>query len=319
MSPVENAAWRTAKEFVTSRYWEPEKKELLHEDLTIDFPSAAPGIPQHMDAFGVFVWMDFLRNTVKTWDVTLQEFHNTPGTGIFWAVGLIHAEVFWGGQDGVLDTKFIMRVDVQDDKVIYVKQMMGALDFLKAAGREVPLFRMDLNHPEIDEFLKNEPAPAPADEALDMSPEAIEQRRINNLIAFTTGDYYADVPRYLTMSPNVSNSVFFLPPEMRDSYSPEELVRVEAWTHLSCPKLTFFHKGDWFPTEDPHLFFAEYACYGKSRWLGNNTEGHYQNAYYYLIRIDDAGRMEYWEEYLNTNNKFNSINVSLPTFPYYFF
>lgn len=307
-----------AKKFAVSRYWEEEYADLLAEDFVLDFVNAPPGMPRVFAGFDLFVYRDWMHRTVKTWDVDLEQLHETPGEDMFWAIGQVSARVFWGGAEGTLESKFIMRIRLRDGKVSAVKQMMDPLKFLKAAGREVPLFRMDLYHRDIEEFLAREEAPAPADEAPDMSAEAIETRRQNNLRAFMGGDYYTEVPALLTLAPEAGNAVFFLPPEMEAGYPPEMIPRVEAWTHLSCPKLTFYHQGAWYPTEDPNLYFAEYACYGETRWLGNNAEGHYQNSYFYLIRLDDAGRMQYWEEYLNSISKFNSINVSIPTFPYYY-
>ena len=38
----------------------------------------------------------------------------------------------------------------------------------------------------------------------------------------------------------------------------------------------------------------------------------------YVLRFDDAGRIACCEEVLNPINKFNSIGVSIPSFPYYF-
>ena len=305
----------------TARYWEPAFDGLFSDRFVIDFINAAPGIPQHMDAFGVMVWKDWLRRTVNAWDVTLQELHHTPESHRYWAVGLIHAEVFWGGRDGVLDTKFIMEIVIRDGKVVYLKQMMDPLQFLKAAGREVPVFKMDLYDPEVEEFLQNAPSEeaAPSGDAeLDTSSEAIAARKLSNLRAFTMGDYATECGAALTLAPGFENAVYFLPPEMKDYYPPEMIPRVEAWTVLSCPQLTFPKLGRYFPTEDPYLFFAEYATYGSTRWIGNHAEGHYQNYYFYLLRLDEYGRMTHWEEYLNSVNKFNSINVSIPSFPYYF-
>ena len=317
---ITSDAAERAMKFATEPYWRPEWEDLLHEGITIDFPNAPPGMPQHFEDFGMFVYKLWMNRTVRSWNVEIERFHETPGEDMFWAVGQIHAEVRWGGKDSLLETKFIMRIRMKDGKVFHVKQMMDPLKFLAAAGREVPIFRMDLNHEKIDEFLKQETEDAITGQLgeLDMSPEAIEERRFNNLRAFTGGDYYAEVPKLLTMAPDAANGVFFLPPEMKSEYPPEMIPRVEAWTHLSCPVLSFYHNGAWYPTEDPNLFFAEYSCYGDSEWLGNGVSGHYQNSYFYLIRLDDAGRMCYWEEYLNTINKFNSINVSIPSFPYFF-
>lgn len=307
------------KRVVVSPYWEPEEKELLREDFVLDFLNAPPGMPQHMEGFGLFIFKSWMCRTVKRWEVELEQLHETPGKDLFWAIGKVRAQVYWGGRDGVLDTPFIMKIEMKDGKVRRISQMMDPLKFLEAAGREVPVFRMDLYHERVEQALKEarEPEDAGAEE-LDMSPEAIEKRRYNNLYSFTAGDYLEEMPKLQTVAPDAGNRVIFLPPEMEPYYPPEMIPRVEMWTHLSCPSLTFYHEGAWYPTEDPNLFFAEYACYGDTEWLGNGVSGHYQNSYFYLIRLDDAGRMAYWEEYLNSINKFNSINVSIPSFPYYF-
>ena len=59
-------------------------------------------------------------------------------------------------------------------------------------------------------------------------------------------------------------------------------------------------------------------CWGRVDWLGNNAPGHYRNRYFYVLRFDDLGRIACCEEVLNPINKFNSIGVSIPSFPYYF-
>ena len=60
-------------------------------------------------------------------------------------------------------------------------------------------------------------------------------------------------------------------------------------------------------------------CWGEVDWVGNNAPGaHYRNRYFYVLRFDNAGRIACCEEVLNPINKFNSIGVSIPSFPYYF-
>jgi len=122
-----------------------------------------------------------------------------------------------------------------------------------------------------------------------------------------------------TFSPIHDSNVWFLPPEMCETYPPEMMERVEAWTVMSCKKIDFDEAGRYWATDDPSVYFAEYMCWGDVDWIGNNAPGgHYRNRYFYVLRFDEAGRIACCEEVLNPINKFNSIGVSIPSFPYYF-
>lgn len=97
---------------------------------------------------------------------------------------------------------------------------------------------------------------------------------------------------------------------------------MEAWGQLSSVYAGdvppyFDPNGKVYATLDPSLFICEYSVYGSSDWIGNNCPGMYRNQYFHVFRLDELGRIVLHEEYLNPINKFNSINVSLPTFPYF--
>jgi hypothetical protein len=153
---------------------------------------------------------------------------------------------------------------------------------------------------------------------IDMSPEAIEKRRQNNLDAFRLADYSEKVKEFLTVTEDCNQYVHFLPPEMKDTYCGEELELIKAWSGASCLYLSFNPDGVCHETDDPNVYFCEFSCFGDTDWIGNNAPGKYRNNYIYILRFAEDGRLRCIEEFLNPVNKFNSINVSIPSFPYYF-
>ena len=308
------------KKAVTSRFWESQPRELFASDFHIEFPNAAPGIPQVMDEFEVSVFFRWLGQTVRSWEVDLELLLGTPDPEVFWAVSTVKADVFWGGQDGRLETKRFGRYELREGKIVFLSELTDPLKWLQAAGRELPIFRMDLYHPKIEEALgagAGDPHAAPED--LDPSPDAVSARIAGSLSAFMSGDYWQAVSTLASYQPGFESRVWFLPPEMKESYPPELMDRVEVWSVLSCPVIEFDRQGRVWETDDPHVYFGEYRCCGITDWLGNNTpNSRYRNRYFYLLHFNDLGQITRCEEILNPVNKYNSINVSLPTFPYYF-
>lgn len=313
-----------ARRFVTSPFWKPEYRELLADGLVIDFPSAPPGMPQYFSGPETERYLEWMNRTVRTWQVELEELHGVQNdTVTFWAVGRCGGQVFWGLQDGEFQSKFIFRLRVVRRRVVQVKMMMDPLCFLKAAGRICPLFRMDLHHPEIEARLSQHPQnphskAEEAPEAAPGRPVDLRQRILGNLDAFRSPDYWASVSHLATYSPHLKAYVWFLPPEMGQAdYSQAEMPRVDCWSVLSCPDIDFDSSGTTWMADDASVYFGEYTCNGRTRWLGNGVEGCYRNHYFYILRMDEEGRIAVSEEFLNPINKFNSINVSLPSFPYY--
>lgn len=310
---------RVAAQFITSPYWQSEYRNLFSDSYHFDFPSAPPGMPQHFENGEVENYMEWMARSVKRWDVELEELHGVQNdTTTFWAVGWVDADVYWGLTDGHFRSKFIARIHVADQRVRYMKLMMDPLKFLDAAGRTYPLFRMDLTDPEIDEMLAQD-ASNPHSKAEDASDGAtdIGGRIQGSLDAFRVPDYWAAISHDATYSDQLDAYVWFLPPEMDATYSPEELARVNAWSVLSCPEIDFHPSGLSWKADDADIYFCEYYCKGFTRWLGNHVDGRYRNHYFYILRMNDRGEIAVCEEFLNPINKMNSINVSVPSFPYY--
>ena len=310
---------RLAELYLQKEYWKPEHKELFRPDFVLDLPSAPPGMPQHLDAFDARQYREWLDRTVTNYDSELMELYGTPDPDMFWGIRRVKCDVNWGREPGTFESVIFSRIEFRDGRFSYIKNNWNPFAFLYAVHADVPIFRMDLQDPRIDEYLKNAPAPADVKAVkLDDSPEAIAKRIQNNLDAFRCPDYFWALENMATFAPEHDSIVWFLPPEMKETYPPEMMDRVEAWTALSCPKIDFDEAGRYWATDDPHVYFAEYMCWGEVDWVGNNSPGHYRNRYFYVLRFDDLGRISCCEEVLNPINKMNSIGVSIPTFPYYF-
>lgn len=309
------------RKVVCGRFWQEDFAELFDDGFTIEYSNAPPGMPQIMDEFEVELYFDWLRATVMSWEVTLEELYSTPNPNVFWAVSVAKGKVFWGGQNGLFESKRFSKYTLSDGKIVHLKEVSNPLSYLKAAGREPPLFRMDLYDERIEQALAGGAGDphAAGSEPLDTSPEAVAKRISNNLLAFMSGDYWQAVTTLASYAPDCGSKVWFLPPQMQESYPPELMPRVEAWSMLSCPSIEFDHRGVVYATDDPLVYFCEYMCKGVTDWIGNNApNSRYRNRYFYILRFNEAGQIKMYEEILNPINKFNSINVSLPSFPYYY-
>ena len=307
--------------FATQAFWLPElSAELFTEAPTMDFPSAPPGMPQSMDTFDTRMYLKWLGRTVSNYRSEIAELYGTPDPDVFWLVRDVRADEHWSWEPGRFESRMFSRVELEQGKIRYVKTVWNPLKFLEAANLDVPIFRMDLKDERIVFYLSydadGEPYEIPTPSK---DPEAVKRRIHDNLDLHRQSDYFSAGVDMASTAPNADSIVWFLPPEMRESYSPQEMPYVEGWTAASCHSLDFAPEGRWWETDDPSVYFAEFMCDGLVDWIGNNTTGaHYRNRYFYILRFDEYGRVTCTEEILNPINKFNSIGVSLPTFPYYF-
>ena len=308
------------KKAVTTPFWKSDRNELFADDFHIEMPNAAPGVPQVMDPFEVRCYFRWLDATVKTWDVELEQLYGTPDPNVFWAISFVHADVHWGGRDGRFETKRFGRYELKEGKIVLLAELTNPLKWLEAAGREIPVFRMDLMDERVTKAIE-EQGELPQNTASDLpvDPDSVSARIAGNVSAFMRPGYWEAITNQAAYMPGFESKVWFLPPEMNEAYPPEMMQRVETWSVLSCPEIDFDRNGRVWETDDPHIFFGEYRCSGITDWIGNNAPGsRYRNRYFYVLHFNDAGQITCCEEILNPINKYNSINVSIPTFPYYY-
>lgn len=308
------------RELITAPFWEEKYAERFSDQLTLRFPYAPPGMPQNMDPYHArefFLWM---RRTVKSWDVDLEELYSAMGSvREFWAIGWMDGQVFWGGGDGRLKTKFICRFELDRSKVTQITLISDPLRWLDAAGRTYPPFRMDLHHPRIEQFLKEHESDPPVTRPEpDLSPEACRQRRLESLESSWYDESTGETRFMGEHAEGYEKIGWFMPYEMKVRHPAEEIPRCVAWGILSASEfVSDSNNGVVHVLEDPRVCISERSAYGMCHWLGNEYGGGYRNDYFNIVRLDDHGYVTMVEEILNPVNKYNSINVSLPSFPYF--
>ena len=313
------------------------------EEFTMDFPAAPPGMPNHFDIWEAERCFEWLNRTVKNWRVQLEEFYSTPDPEQFWAIGSCGGEVFWGDQDGTYESKYIMRLELKDGKIHYIKCMVEPIRMLKAAGLKVPVFHKGIEEPAVDEYLCLHPEarkhreakvykdPSESELVVDQNPESVKIRRENNLKESACGVLREEYRRLTTANPEFAGAAWFVPDDRPWSDSPEPVmitdnkeppreaqIRTHAWLKSSSPWMYRDTRSRFYPTDDEHVWFVEMNSHGPARWHGNGCDhGHYHQPYFLIIKFDDAGRMIHRAEILAPVNKYASVNVSLPSFPYY--
>lgn len=333
----------TARLIASVPFWRAEYfPAMFTEDFTMDYPAAPPGMPNHFDVWESERCFEWLNRTVRKWKVKLEEFYGTQDPDQFWAIGWCGGDVFWGNHEGHYMSKYIMRLELKGGKINYIKGMIEPIGMLKAAGLEVPVFHKGIEEPEVDEYLKLHPEARRNREAkvfqiqsetdfVDMSPEAVEERRNNNLKESACGVEREKYRRLTTANPLFTGAAWFVPDDRPWAEPPEPVmindnkeppadvqVRVHAWLKSSSPWMYRDTRSKVFPTDDKHVFFVEMNSHGPARWHGNGCDnGHYHQPYFLIIRFDDAGRMLHRAEILSPVNKYSSVNITLPSFPYY--
>ncbi|MDR1801439.1 MAG: phenazine biosynthesis protein [Lachnospiraceae bacterium] len=342
----ENA--KIAKLIVSSPFWRAEYfPEYFTESFTMINLASPPGMPNFFDFWESERCIEWLNRTVKSWESDVEEFYTTPDPEIFWAIGKCGGDVRWGGHDGSYHSQFICRIEMKDGKINHIKGMIEPIRMLKAAGLEVKPIHKGLEDPRVDEWLEAHPEgrknpdnkiaadPNQGKQDLDMSPEAIAKRREINTKENLCGVEREKYRKTTTVGEkNGQAGVWFVPDDLpwdenpnepammgydgREIKSFETKVRMHGWMKSSSPWAYRDTRGKVFETDDKNVLFIEMLSHGPARWLGNGYDyGHYHQAYFMIIKLDDAGRIIQRTEVLNPIYKYASVNVTLPSFPYY--
>lgn len=305
------------KRMITSQYWLPENGDMFSGDFALELPNAPPGMPQYFNTVDFKLYREWLSRTVKTWKVDPgYEIYGAKNANLFWVVRECSGDVHWAGVDGKFESRMVSRITVEDGKIKHMKELSNPLSFLKAIGAEAPIFRVEMDHEEIEKVKAEEAKNKKPAEPMDNSPEAAAKRLSNNLAVYKGADY-AEESEMQTLAENCEWRVWFLPPEMKAAYSGDEKIGIDIWTTRSVISFKYLPDAIVYETDDPAVYFTECGGYGIAEWQGNNVRGAYRNRYVMFDKFENGALIKH-HEYLNTMNKFNSIKKSIPSFPYYF-
>jgi|GEM_PF-1985151 len=310
--------YNLVEKMITSQYWLSENRDMFSGDFTLELPNAPPGMPQYFNPEEFKLYKDWLSRTVKTWKVNPgYEIYGTKNENLFWVVRECSGDVHWAGTDGKFESRMVSRITTEKGKIKHMKELSDPLSFLKAIGAEVPIFRVEMDHEEIKkvkaEAAKNEKPAAP----MDNSPAAVAKRLSNNLAVYRDALDYSAEAGMMTLAENCEWRVWFLPPEMKEAYYGDEAIGIDIWSTRSVISYKYFPDAVIYETDDPSIYFIECGGGGISEWQGNNVRGAYRNRYVMFCQFQNGALIRH-HEYLNPVNKFNSINKSIPSFPYYF-
>jgi hypothetical protein len=310
--------YELVKRMITSQYWLPENKDMFSGGINLELPNAPPGMPQYFNPVDFKLYTDWLSQTVKTWKVNSgYEIYGTKNENLFWVVRECSGDVHWAGVDGKFESRMVSRITTENGKIKHIKELFNPLSFLKAIGAEVPIFHVKMDYDEIKkvkaEEAKNKKPAAP----MDNSPAAVAKRLSNNLAVYRDALDYKAEGEMQTLAENCEWRVWFLPPEMKAAYYGDEKIGIDIWTSRSVISYKYLPDAVVYQTDDPSIYFIECGGDGIAEWQGNNVRGRYRNRYVMFDQYENGALIKH-HEYLNPINKFNSINKSIPSFPYYF-
>lgn len=312
-------SWETFRRLAGAPYWEPDYAALFDADCVLEVPFAPPGMPQYFSAVERPIHFAWLARTTKNWSFTEVEPYGAPAdTDVFWLMRRGSCLASWAGlRDQAFESRFILKLTIRDGVVTSLKELFDPMAFLRAAGKPLPVFPMVLD----PEAVEREAPAIAAKRAMTFvcndPPEVCEARKARALDALR---YHRIDPAYadaMPEAPNMDGFLFFAPPGMDEFCTPHRQPGHLDW--LSKCEVDSGYSSDTFPvyaTADPDVYFDETCYHGLMHWPGAEP-GRYRNTYVDRI-VFDHGYIKEFSEALNPINKFNSINVCLPTFPYYF-
>lgn len=275
---------RVARLAASSAFWRSEIFcRHFSADFTMDIPTAPPGMPAHYTTWEAERCFEWLNRRVRSWNSSIERFYTTPDPNLFWVQGTQKGSTFFGEHDGSLKTPFFMKIEFRDGRISHISWRFHAWAWLEAAGKRVhghqvslPVrpdgttdefdrdFLIDLNDPDIKAYLDHPvygSIPDATPEELDLSPEAIAERRAINIGQFACG-YYRELCRSKeTLSPAYQKVAWFTGmPDRKDL--PMDNPLFFAWNKVCSPWMYRDPRSRFYPTDDPHTVFVEMNAHG---------------------------------------------------------
>jgi ketosteroid isomerase-like protein len=293
------------KEFAQTDYWLQGHAGFYTDNFTLEFPFAPPGWLQTLNIGETRAHFEWLRRTVKNWEWKNLRVYSTNFHDKFWIKRDGAGDVFWAGKDGRFESRFVTLITVEDGKISRIKDHFDALAVYKAIGVTLPVFTYDAPDPA---FLpRRKPVPD-----ISGDPEKLVEKTKATLARFVAVDFWDDEQ---INANEIVHELPFAPPDMPKRYEANEYDALNVWISTNCLEWHTYAGNTLYETDEPGTYFIESGGAGFMSWAG--VKGHYQQRELSYLCIENGYAREF-HEYFNPINKFNSINVSVPTFPYLF-
>jgi len=305
-SRTRNNNYRIVERFINSDFWLPEHEECFSDDFTSDMPFAPPGMYQHFEnRFEYFTFNRWLNRSLKSWKLdALPRIYPTGNPDQFWTIRSGSGEIFWAGRTGEYRNEYLSFIVLKDGKVSYLKDYCDPLSFYKAIDIPIPVF--DYDPPEKAPCVR---MPLNGNSQYD---EQTNYRRALAQFSNPIEPLEGDEPVYAY---DVVETCPYAPLTMPKDFTDEAFDAQTAWMLRDVVEWNANPRPKVFMTPDPDIFIVETCGYGSTNW--SKTPGRYTNREIMLIELE-TGKVKRFRVYFNPINKFSSINMSLPSFPYFF-
>jgi ketosteroid isomerase-like protein len=301
-----NNNYRIVERFINSNFWLTEYENIYSDDFVADMPFAPPGMYQHFEnRFEYFTFNLWLSRSLKSWELTAQpRIFPTTDPNQFWAIRNGSGDVFWAGRKGRFNNEYLSFIVVKGGKIAYLKDYCDPLDFYKAIDIPIPIF--DYDPPE------TAPCARMPHHGKSLYDAETNRRRAITQFSNPIEPLEGSEPVYAY---DVVETCPYAPLTMPGDFSGEAFDIQTAWMLRDVVEWNANPRPKVFVTPDPDIFIVETYGYGLTNW--SKTTGRYTNREVMLIELE-AGKVKRFRVYFNPVNKFSSLNVSLPSFPYFF-
>ena len=291
-----------AEKYSRIPYWEPQNRELLDKNCRILFPVAPPGMLQKLRQGEKICHMDWMVRTTRNWKFENIKVFSTNFPDVFWVMRDASAETKWAGKKGNYNGRLFTRLTIQDEAIVEIKDYFDSLAMYKAAGIEIPYFKYDAPNPET--IPERPPVPD-----CTYSAEALEKQTKATLSKFVSVDFWDGEIN----ANDIVHELPFTPEGMPKRYNAREYDALNEWIGKNCLEWETYPGSKLYITDTEGVYIIESGGTGYMSWTG--VEGHYENREVSYLYIKDGYAKEF-HEYFSPANKFNSVKLPLPTFPY---
>ncbi len=301
---VENKQFLLVREYCTNPFWQEEYNHLFAPDLSVDFPHAPPGFYQHFYAFEFNYFRLWLRNIFDDWSQPCQPtIMQTKDPNVIWAVYFCNAKITLAKKVCSYQNEHAVRFTIKDGLIVHIKDYFNPLCFYDSLGIRLPAFIYD-------PIAETEPVRMPKDGVSKFTLAQNIRRAFNNFAnpIEVDGDpesiYSNDV---VEVCPNA-------PYSMTESYSGKSFDVQTEWMFRTVPEWHSDPHNAAYETTDPDVIIVESEGYGRTTW--SNTDGHYCQRELQIAFLQD-GKVKHFRVYFNPLCKFNSLNQSIPSIPFF--
>lgn len=294
---------RAVQYFSETLFWLPEHRGMYASNFTFEFPFAPPGWLQKLNVGETVTHFDWLSRTIRSWSWAESKVYATNYPDKFWIMRQGKGEVSWAGREGNYDGRFLTLLTVNDGKITHIRDYFDSIAMYRAIGVKLPVFKYGA--PAAESMPDREPVPD-----LSGDEEAVCRQLKDTLSKFVAMDFWEDAE---INANDIVHELPFAPDDMPKRYEGKAYDALNAWISGNCLEWKTYPGTILYVTDEEGVFFIESGGTGYMSWTG--VKGHYQQRELSFLRTEQ-GYVKEFHEYFNMTNKFNSINVSIPTFPY---